>query len=133
MSEYYVYIIAHSDPKGPEGPVKVGITKSLAARLASIQTGNWRRVEIVHAFRLQNRDVAVRAERGFHEGFAENRMAGEWFGIEPFDALEGLCNVLFGVLDECYPDEGTQARERAESGLDAKFKTVTDFYWGPRH
>jgi hypothetical protein len=132
MSAHYVYIIAHSDDSGPVGPVKVGITKSPGARLASIQTGNWRRVEIVRSFKLSNRAIAHLIESTFHDYLAEHRLAGEWFGIEPFDAMEALCNVVFEIIESTYGDDD-RTGELVDSGAVDALKEVTDFYWGPHH
>lgn len=63
----FVYVISYCGSDRDDMPVKVGITKTLGSRLASIQTGSFRKLQVAHHFWLPTRDLAVKAERQFHE------------------------------------------------------------------
>ena len=125
---YFVYIIAHSYPGGPQGPVKVGITKSLGSRLTTLQTGNWSRIEYAHFYQLSNKGLAFEIEQLFHEAFSESRMCGEWFGIEPSEALEILCDIVFNVINQHFPEHEKQ-RALVDSGAVASLKIISN-NWG---
>jgi len=84
-----VYVIG--DPTS-NGPVKIGATENLPARLAAIKTG---RSAIVPAG-VQRAQLAVlathvggrRLERDLHQHYASARTVGEWFDFPPQQAHE---------------------------------------------
>lgn len=126
MSEHFVYIIGHMDRSGVvEGPVKVGITKSLGSRLASIQTGNWRRIQFCHVFNLEERHIAVEVERMFHDVNSDSRLSGEWFAMEPFTALKSLCGIVYTTIEHMYPEDECQ-EHWVESGTIDALKMIYD-------
>jgi len=88
----YLYIIS---PIGrehePLRPVKIGITGNVAARLASIQTGSHRKLHVAMAINTPNRDIARSFESAFHAFYAEKRFEGEWFDVDPIDAMSMFC------------------------------------------
>lgn len=77
----------------PLGPVKIGITANVAARLASVQTGQHRKLHAFAVFGTPNRDIARKMEGHFHCEFAAKRLEGEWFDYDPVVALEQMCAV----------------------------------------
>lgn len=94
----YIYLVAHKTPSGIAGPVKVGITTNLDARIAQIQTGNPRPVVVAVYFAAPNRDIASVFERAFHVVKSDHRMTGEWFDMEPIEALYALvANIKSGL------------------------------------
>jgi hypothetical protein len=60
------------------GPVKIGIAVSSIARLRGLQTGNFRKLEII-AESWGNKDD----EQWVHSFFAKDRLQGEWFVRTP--------------------------------------------------
>lgn len=88
----YLYIIS---PIGrehePLRPVKIGITGNVAARLASIQTGSHRKLHVAMAINTPNRDIARSFESAFHSFYADKRFEGEWFDVDPIDAMSMFC------------------------------------------
>ena len=133
MSTHYVYVIAHNDGTQLRGPVKIGITSSLGARLAGIQTGNPKPLAVAHVFSFADRNHAVKIERQFHEDHYESRLSGEWFDITPFDALEGLCNVVVTGVEELPIGDAERKAVLQWSGYPDSIKTVCDFYgWEPK-
>lgn len=126
MSEHYVYIIGHLDRNGVmEGPVKVGITKSLDSRLATIQTGNWRRVAFAQTFCMETRDLAREVEWMFHDVNSDCRLAGEWFDMAPFAALKSLCGIVYAIIETMYPEDACQ-QHWVESGAIDALKIIYD-------
>lgn len=96
-----VYIIVHPSH---EGYVKVGKAKNFVKRLSAYQTycphgGYW--APKVYAVAL---DAMDRAERHAHAALTEYRCRGEWFQIEPEEAIQVLDDALsqfqIGISDE---------------------------------
>lgn len=92
----YLYIIA-----GGKDIYKIGVTKSSPARrLAQLQTGNDRKLEIVKTY---YRNDYKELERRLHRQFKHCRGNGEWFYIELdkiVHAIEGntLMNSIGRVM-----------------------------------
>jgi len=88
----YVYIIAVKDESGKFcAPVKVGMSDSPNARLAQLLTGSHVAMGIVHAFALPNREIATHIEKAFHKIKKKHRRRGEWFDMDPAEALLCMC------------------------------------------
>lgn len=85
MKEHFIYVIGRV-----EGPVKIGITSALGARLATLQTGCPYKIEVIYARACRDRESALSHERAFHEDNAENRLAGEWFDLDGEYAAEEI-------------------------------------------
>lgn len=85
-----IYVIALTRDGRPCAPVKVGISTGVSGRLANLQTANPYTLELVCALHLP-REVALLAERLFHESHDEVRLSGEWFDLEPNPAIAELC------------------------------------------
>jgi hypothetical protein len=128
MSAHYVYVVAHSRADGLHGPVKIGITSSLGSRLTGLQTGNPNQIAVAHVFAFPTRDQALKIEKTFHEDYAEHRLSGEWFNVTPFDALEGLCNVVRSCVDD-FPMSLAERKAALQwSGYENGIATVRAFY-----
>lgn len=89
----YIYVMAAIKNDVPVSPCKIGITRSLQSRLASVQTGNPEKLVIVSAIVIPNRLLAETIEAAVHEWFDEFRLAGEWFNVGPVDAAIGCCSM----------------------------------------
>jgi hypothetical protein len=95
---HWVYVFAHQSEAGLTGPVKVGISKNVNARLSTIQTSCPQRIELAYVFECPNRGIARDIERSFHDTQAENRSHGEWFNFEPVQAIHLLCIAFRAAL-----------------------------------
>lgn len=84
---HVVYVISAMDGDLPASPCKVGLTKHLAARLRTLQTGSAYRLEVIAAFRMPNRSYAEAVESAFHSCWAQQRLIGEWFDLDPYEAV----------------------------------------------
>lgn len=62
--------------QGARGPVKIGVARDVAKRLATMQTGNHEQLTLLRSF-----DGSVAEERALHRKFADHRLAGEWFSF----------------------------------------------------
>jgi hypothetical protein len=106
----YVYLFCFFGRENePIGPVKIGITSNVAARLASVQTGAPRRLTAVAVFNVPNRDIARKWELGFHRIFTNSRLEGEWFSIDPIECLETMCSYIsehFRGMERIYWKQG---------------------------
>lgn len=94
----YVYIFCYEDGDSVKGPCKIGITKSLASRLAQVQTGSPHKIVFLGSLLLAPRELARDFERGLHEMLSTKRLHGEWFDLEPGQAaglLAHLARMLF--------------------------------------
>jgi hypothetical protein len=76
----YVYLISESD----EGPVKVGVAGNPYARIRELQTGNPKRLRLVHTWALFDRPGAFTVERLVLEEMSEYRLSGEWIDADEF-------------------------------------------------
>jgi hypothetical protein len=75
LLDRYVYLIQCTET----GNKKIGVSKDPLKRLASLQTSNAGKLEIV--FKVRAKD-AYRLEKDAHSKFASHRKHGEWFGVE---------------------------------------------------
>lgn len=97
--ESYVYLIAHKGEHGDVGPVKVGFTKSAPEkRMVILQTGNPTRLSLVFKFSAPTPELARLAESVFHEVAKDYRLTGEWFDMEPMEALNALTKCFMGLI-----------------------------------
>lgn len=81
----YVYVIGRA-----EGPVKVGITTDLIARMRQMQTGSPFKLQLLYAMPCDDRANAREHESAFHFVYAEHRLTGEWFNLDAQEAIEGV-------------------------------------------
>lgn len=113
----HVYIVTHLTPAGNlRGPVKIGITSNMDARIATLQTGNPGPIVIAAYFTLPTRAVAATVELAFHEVMAAHRLKGEWFDMPPLHALRAMCSNMESALKHFYgelPELMEAVRERS--------------------
>lgn len=126
MADCHVYLIAHKDADGAfVSPVKVGITKSLGSRLASLQTGNPKPIGLVFAFNTPAFEFARYFEQAFHELNAERRLNGEWFDMEPRDALFKMTLYTWKTLTiELGEDEDILVAALEQCGVNLAVKAL---------
>lgn len=79
----FVYVIGESEC----GPVKIGRTKSLEQRLASLQVGNHRRLQVLAS---ANCPRPASVEASLHDRFRSKRLTGEWFSVDSATAANAL-------------------------------------------
>jgi hypothetical protein len=85
----YIYVIAtRNDENLPDKPVKVGIAGDPMKRLASLQTGNPRILDLPFTFLIPAREIAAYFEKAFHHLQADRCVNGEWFDIHPIEAAQ---------------------------------------------
>jgi hypothetical protein len=117
----YVYFIAESC-----GPIKVGYATRPHERLASIQTGNCRRL-----FLLSYVEAPREAERRLHERLDAHRISGEWYApeVEVFDAIDA-CERVFGASHRLECDQCRREQVAVERGLDIPWGAHLCGAWG---
>jgi hypothetical protein len=105
----YLYIMCFEGrPHEPLGPVKVGITSNVQSRLASVQTGCHRRLAVLAALPIPDRENARRVEAEIHKLGIHWRLEGEWFDLDPIIVLEVACGVyrlFLNEMDSMFPDD----------------------------
>jgi hypothetical protein len=79
-----IYVIAEH---GTHSPVKIGMSDNWWARLATLQTGNHRLLEIRAFFRIDSRALAYSLETMVHGRFSESAIRGEWFSVDVETAI----------------------------------------------
>lgn len=85
---YYMYLICPLSADGKaEGPCKIGISRNPAGRLRTLQTAWPRKLIIYELWDFPKHGAAREAEEMMHYAFAQERAAGEWFNVEPKDAM----------------------------------------------
>ena len=80
----YLYCIGSSN-----GMIKYGYSKDPASRLRSLQTGSSDELVLLESVCVGDRDVRA-CERELHREFAVYRTRGEWFCLEPTQAVDLL-------------------------------------------
>lgn len=126
---HYVYIIGHCSKGGLESPVKVGITKSLGSRLATLQTGNSQKIEIAFHFAMATREQALFVEAEFHREMTDFRLQGEWFSIDPLYALETLTGIVYDLIERQYNGDDRRLMTLT-SNASKNLHIVTTEFWG---
>jgi hypothetical protein len=101
----FVYVIGESE----SGPVKIGRTKSLEQRLASLQVGNHRRLQVLAS---SNCPRPASVEASLHDRFRSKRLTGEWFSVDAATAANALAEL-------------THANQAA-TGLNVEFVVLCD-------
>lgn len=100
-ASHYVYVIATLDAGKMVAPVKVGVTRNVVARCATIQTSSAKPLTVFHALGMPSRNAAFGLERSFHVNQDAHRLHGEWFAIAPLRALRLLMlEYVFATLDD---------------------------------
>ena len=90
----YVYVAAVVIDEKPTKPTKVGISANPWCRVHEMQTGSPHRLTMLHAIWRPTRATALEDERFFHRAYAYARLHGEWFDLEPGDALAGVVEFV---------------------------------------
>jgi hypothetical protein len=94
---------------GDDGPVKFGLAKNPASRLAELQTGNPAPLKLLVAVQLRDD-----CERTIHRWLREERVRGEWFTLGPktTSVLGDLqIRAALGPGDQTDPDPDAYERE----------------------
>ncbi len=71
----WVYFIQ----SGKNGPIKIGLARSIQKRLETMQTGNPYELRLITSVHCDSRAQAESLEKHFHRLFARKRLRGEWF------------------------------------------------------
>lgn len=111
--KYCVYVIA---PDG-QWPVKIGISHSPRARLANLQSGNWKRLEVSHCFWTESEADARAVEQAVHRDYSEQKkwLLGEWVDTRPAEAKERVewAALILGVnVGTTIPEEAVASIKR---------------------
>jgi hypothetical protein len=102
MGKCHVYLLAAVKNGKAIAPIKIGISDQPHGRLSTIQTSCPFEVCMVHSFCLPNRTYALDVERAVHKAFSDYRQRGEWFDVEPENALFVMCEDITGLgVEEC--------------------------------
>jgi hypothetical protein len=97
--ETILYVIR----RGEDGPIKVGITRSLKLRLADLQCGNAEKLKVLRVYRMGDVEKAVHAELE-----RKSRLEGEWFPADLLTLVDRFFNISADVAWK-------RARERHEA------------------
>lgn len=91
MSEQMLdlYVICHTDDHGPRAPTKVGISKSAAGRIGTLQTASAYQLSLYEFWRMPA-FMATDFEKLYHAFGSEtgSRLKGEWHDVAPNEACE---------------------------------------------
>jgi len=123
----WVYVIGHQHAVHGD-VVKVGISANVEARLGGLQTGSCEELTLFFCARLPDRDTAKQTESLFHSFYDDRRLKGEWFALEPGQAMFGLGTIISEIGRHLYLPERF-AEEKARMGIDealAPFRDADD-------
>lgn len=100
IGDHHFYILAGAD-SSPRGPVKIGISQDVDARIRTLQTGCPFTLQKVHVFNFPARDIAEYVEDAFKSLEKENRLHGEWYALHPIEVLHKSV-IYIGTLFELH-------------------------------
>ena len=116
-----LYVIAHKRAGAWGSPCKIGITKSKASRVESLQSGNPAAIGIYGFLDISDFKIARQTEKYLHFRFRRQRIRGEWFDVKPEEAFQTaelsfglLCMALGGVTTDEAIDIGRSVATRGE-------------------
>lgn len=92
----FIYVIAESS----SGPCKIGYAKDPIKRLAAIQTGNPRKLGIVHTVRVHHARII---EGRIHSSLSDRAMSGEWFSISVEVAVAAVTKIALPSPTPMHP------------------------------
>lgn len=93
---HYVYIFCAHRKDRFVSPVKIGISDNPERRLREINsTACPYEIACCETFALPAKALAHRIERNFHTVYEENRLAREWFDMDP---VEARTNLIAGLV-----------------------------------
>lgn len=129
MSEahQYLYVIGAIEDNIPVAPCKIGITRSLNGRLASLQTGNPKKLEIISAVILPTREIVEIAEKVVHWQFEDFRLVGEWFDVNPVDAAIGVCTLCREIFLEIGLSDGDAMKALDNLGIVREIRKAFEY------
>ncbi len=106
-----------------KGPLKIGVTKTIKARVKSLQCGSPYRIKHIASFSLPT-EKAFFAESLCHENLTPFRLVGEWFNIPIKDAIAAMKESIVEILGPVnirnlrHPDiKNKKAKERARKAM----------------
>ena len=83
----YVYVIR----AGTKGAIKIGVAMNIERRIATLQTGNAFKLNLIALIPCDNRKKAQALEARIHRFFERQRIRGEWFqGNINFKKIENI-------------------------------------------
>jgi hypothetical protein len=85
---YSVYVIA------AEKAVNVGYARNVARRLRHLQIGSPADLVVVDQIGLMTRAEAQAVERATHKALKDKCVRGEWFAVDPQEALEAIWRCM---------------------------------------
>jgi len=84
MSDFLYVVATRARSGGATGPIKVGVTSNLRARLRTLQTGSPRQIAYFAIWDFRDCGSAAESLEGaFHALQGEHRLQGEWYGMAP--------------------------------------------------
>ena len=93
----YVYFIR----AGKKGPIKIGMARNVARRMATMQTGNAFELNLLASLKCTSRGDAQILEKQIHKRFKSQRIRGEWFqGNIRWNGIKESKNIVMSDLDD---------------------------------
>jgi hypothetical protein len=103
-----VYIIHR---KTTETPIKIGISGDVKSRLAGLQTASPEELIIRYILTCKNQESAYKVERLLHKKYADRRLSGEWFDINPQVVINDI-ELAMAVADNITSGREVVYREK---------------------
>lgn len=121
----FVYVIQW----GKEGPVKIGQAVDPNSRLRDLQTANWNRLFLAAAVPIIGDLTPV--EKLAHRLAVEHMLIGEWFDLDPIDAVEYILDAAYQCGQTVYPlDETVRILEENDRlAFRSKLQVETQRHW----
>lgn len=97
--------------------IKIGYTANdVDQRIAQLQTGNPRELQIVYEYFFDTPEMAKQAERMCHVKLREHKISGEWFRYneDVFNTLKALEHLSEFLSHTCPDDESIREWEKEE-------------------
>ena len=117
----YVVAILPEGEEEPSSPIKIGICDDPLSRLGNLQVGNFFELVMHQHWWLVGKPVAVLVESAFKEKYKESNIRGEWFDMEPDEAVRKAARELSEIgprfhTETTLVEEMRKSAERAAEG-----------------
>lgn len=111
----YVVAILPDGEDGPASPIKIGISDDPITRLSALQMGSFFKLVVYQHWWLAGKLVAVNVERAFKDKYREFNIRGEWFDLEPNEAVKLAAQQLSDIGPRFYTEASLIEKMRKEA------------------
>lgn len=122
---YGLYVIAVRTDGVVSSPIKIGITDDPVTRLSGLQNGSFLELVLHQHWWLAGKPIAVLVEKTFKEKYKKFNIRGEWFDMEPSEAVKLAARELSDIGPRFYTEDSlmkAMQKEATKAGDEMNFQ-----------